>query len=255
MPTRWAPPNPTSVTPEQWRAAREEYFDGEAHAARVTPLQRRRMPMDPAWKELSLTAPGGDTARPLRRQPPSSSCTGSFHGSGQWTLPKQLPRLFDVRRPVGRPVHLRERDTRFPSPSAAASRSTCSAIASTWAGSSPWYTLRDDSTPDHDGEKVFSRRRRVVAGVFHRRPWPHSGPSQPGASSTSPEYAARKRRNPRTRRETPPLTWGGWHRPLRPHPLTCSPRRRRARIRGGAAAGAAGRSDRDRRLLRARAAE
>ena len=142
--------------------------------------KRRRMPMIRVERDYRFTAPGGGDATLL----------DLFDGSRQLVLyrffmdpdmdvypERGCPGCSMYADQLGNLLHLRERDTRFVARQPAASRSTCSAIASTWGWEFPWYTLRDDFDADHDvaewhgDERVPARRRRGLPRVLHRRPW------------------------------------------------------------------------------------
>src|SRR5215204_5409042 len=216
MPTPMSTAKPDIVTPERWRAAREALLVQEkAHtrARDALAAERRRMPMIRVEKDYRFTAPGGGDA----------TLPELFDGSRQLVVyrffmdpdmdvyPKRgCPGCSMYADQLGNLLHLRERAPASSS-SVAASRSTCSATASTWAGSSPGTRCATTSTPTTTSRSGTARTCSCATATrstarTSSTPVATRRSARPGASSTSPRTAARRsgRTPPRTGRRPRP---------------------------------------------------
>jgi predicted dithiol-disulfide oxidoreductase (DUF899 family) len=158
---------PEIVTPEQWRAAREELLAKEkAHtrARDAMAAARRRMPMIRVEKDYRFTAPGGGEATLLELFDGSRQLVvyRFFMDPDMGVYPERgCPGCSMYADQLGNLLHLRQRDTRFVAVSRG-EQEHLQRYREHMGWEFPWYTLRDDFDADHDvaewhGTNVFLR--------------------------------------------------------------------------------------------------
>ena len=161
---------PPIVSPQEWKAAREELLVKEKELTRARDAlaaERRRMPRMAVEKDYALRGPRrpGRPARPVRGAPPADRLPLLLRARRGRLARERLPRLLMVADQIAHPAHLNARDTTF----AFVSRAPQADIERWKARMGweviPWYTLTDDFDADFDvdewhGTNAFYPRRR-----------------------------------------------------------------------------------------------